>query len=104
MKSEKQGNFLENTIYEPIGGKEQNNFFGDLWSWTSSNYTPYKNYEPFGEKFAEYNGKFMMNQYVLKGSSHFTPKGHERVTYRNFFPATSSWQMSGIRLAKDIKN
>ena len=102
LKSEKQGNFLENTIYEPIGGKDQNNFFGDLWTWTSSNYTPYKNYQPFGEKFAEYNGKFMCNQFVLKGGSCITPIDHIRSSYRNFYYPGDRWQFSGLRLANDI--
>ena len=89
-------------IYEPIGRKDQNNFFGDLWAWTSSNYTPYKNYQPFGEKFSEYNGKFMCNQFVLKGGSCITPIEHIRSSYRNFYYPGDRWQFSGLRLANDI--
>ena len=101
-KSKKQGNFLENMIFEPLGETNENSFFGDLWTWTSSNYTPYKNYKAFGEKFAEYNGKFMCNQFVLKGGCCLTPIDHVRASYRNFYYPGDRWQFSGIRLANDI--
>ena len=71
-----------------------------LWQWTSSPYTPYPGFQPYSGELEEYNGKFMSSQYVLKGSSFLTPKGHERNTYRNFFPPFSKWMASGIRLAK----
>jgi ergothioneine biosynthesis protein EgtB len=75
--------------------------FGKAWQWTSSNYTPYPGYQPWGGIAGEYNGKFMVNQMVLKGSSTYTPAGHSRITYRNFFPTHARWQMTGLRLAKD---
>jgi ergothioneine biosynthesis protein EgtB len=74
--------------------------FGTAWQWTSSSYAPYPGYAPVEGTLGEYNGKFMVNQYVLRGSSSATPSGHSRPTYRNFFPATARWQFTGIRLAK----
>jgi ergothioneine biosynthesis protein EgtB len=75
--------------------------FGEAWQWTQSSYASYPGYLWPEGAVGEYNGKFMVNQYVLRGSSCLTPSGHSRATYRNFFPATARWQMSGIRLAKD---
>ncbi|RJG01554.1 ergothioneine biosynthesis protein EgtB [Noviherbaspirillum sedimenti] len=74
--------------------------FGACWQWTASSYAPYPGYAPSAGALGEYNGKFMVNQYVLRGSSCATPAGHARATYRNFFPATARWQFSGIRLAR----
>ena len=74
--------------------------FGQCWQWTSSSYAPYPGYSTAPGALGEYNGKFMLNQYVLRGSSSATPMGHTRRSYRNFFPAGARWQMSGIRLAK----
>lgn len=75
--------------------------FGEAWQWTQSSYAPYPGYLWPEGAVGEYNGKFMVNQYVLRGSSCLTPAGHSRATYRNFFPATTRWQVSGIRLARD---
>ena len=75
--------------------------FGKVWQWTSSNYNPYPGYQAWGGIAGEYNGKFMVNQMVLRGSSAYTPEGHSRVTYRNFFPTHARWQLTGLRLAKD---
>ena len=72
------------------------------WQWTRSSYAPYPGYKPAVGAVGEYNGKFMVNQYVLRGGSMATPLGHSRVTYRNFFPAKACWQFTGIRLASDV--
>jgi ergothioneine biosynthesis protein EgtB len=97
-----QGNFLEARWLHPGAPSERaSQRFGDVWEWTSSAYAPYPGYRSFAGAFAEYNGKFMSSQVVLRGGSCFTPREHARATYRNFFPPDARWQMSGIRLARD---
>ncbi len=76
--------------------------FGVAWQWTRSSYDPYPRYRPPEGPVGEYNGKFMVGQLVLRGSSSATPPSHARTTYRNFFPPPARWQFSGLRLARDL--
>jgi ergothioneine biosynthesis protein EgtB len=99
------GNFLDggalHTLAVPAApGLRQ--MFGDAWEWTRSAYEPYPGYRPWQGAAGEYNGKFMINQYVLRGGSFATPRSHIRASYRNFFPADARWQFSGLRLARDL--
>ena len=97
------GNFLEDKVYQPYSkknGSDLNQNWGHVWEWTSSNFAPYPGFKYHNEDISEYNGKFMINQMVLKGGSCFTPKDQMRKSYRNFFYPHQRWQMSGLRLAK----
>ena len=102
-----EGNFVERGALHPMplrrapAGRPMQ-LFGDVWEWTHSSYQGYPGYRPWAGAVGEYNGKFMVNQYVLRGGSCATPRDHIRGSYRNFFPAETRWQFSGVRLAKDL--
>ena len=100
-----EGNFVEKGSFRPLSAPaaataDPQQMFGDLWEWTHSTYAPYPGYSPAPGAVGEYNGKFMVNQYVLRGGSFATPHSHIRASYRNFFPAAARWQFMGIRLAR----
>jgi ergothioneine biosynthesis protein EgtB len=101
------GNFVESGRFhpQPLNGTANNvglvQMFGDVWEWTRSSYSPYPGFRIAPGALGEYNGKFMCNQYVLRGGSCATPRSHIRPTYRNFFPPEARWQFSGVRLAQD---
>jgi ergothioneine biosynthesis protein EgtB len=97
------GHLLDGNAFQPraVDGGPRRQLYGDAWEWTSSSYDPYPGFRPFDGAAAEYNGKFMVGQYVLRGGSCVTPPRHIRATYRNFFPPSARWQFSGIRLAED---
>ena len=99
------GNFSESNALHPMpvarasAGLMQ--ALGDVWEWTSSSYQPYPGYQPWAGAVGEYNGKFMVNQQVLRGGSCATPAAQARAQYRNFFPTDARWQFTGLRLARD---
>ena len=99
------GHFVDDGVLRPLAAVDRGSalaqLFGDVWEWTQSGYAPYPGFRPAAGAVGEYNGKFMCNQYVLRGGSFATPRSHIRATYRNFFPASAQWQFSGFRLARD---
>ena len=106
-----EGNFVDDGRFHPaavagVGDSRDNRLqqmFGDVWEWTRSSYSPYPGYRAAPGALGEYNGKFMCNQYVLRGGSCATSRSHIRATYRNFFQPEKRWQFTGIRLARDIR-
>ncbi|MCX7893943.1 MAG: ergothioneine biosynthesis protein EgtB [Burkholderiales bacterium] len=96
------GNFMDEGRFEPrAAAAGDGQWFGDVWEWTRSSYSPYPGFRPLAGALGEYNGKFMANQFVLRGGSCATPRAHMRATYRNFFYPHERWPFTGIRLADD---
>ena len=105
--ADEEGNFLEDEVLRalPAPASAQHvptQLFGDAWEWTQSSYGAYPGYQPARSALGEYNGKFMANQFVLRGGSCFTPRGHVRASYRNFWPPDTRFQVTGVRLARSL--
>jgi len=96
-----EGRFLDPAVPHP-SPQGRPSWYGDAWVWTASSYLPYPGFRTAPGAVGEYNGKFMVNQHVLRGGSCVTPEGHVRATYRNFFPPSARWPFTGVRLARDL--
>jgi ergothioneine biosynthesis protein EgtB len=102
------GNFVDSGRLHPTGASQSEvgglrQMYGDVWEWTRSQYSAYPGYAAPEGALGEYNGKFMCNQFVLRGGSCATSASHMRATYRNFFPPDAAWQFTGVRLARDVE-
>lgn len=98
------GAHLDPAVLHPLpagNGADPGQWYGEVWQWTATPYMPYPGFRPEPGAVGEYNGKFMVNQQVLRGSCCATPPGHARRTYRNFYPPSSRWPFAGVRLARD---
>ena len=108
-KMHSDGSFAEGRAFHPrapqdhLAAPRLRQMCGEVWQWTRSQYSAYPGYAPVEGALGEYNGKFMCNQFVLRGASCATPRSHARATYRNFFPPSARWQFSGLRLARDLR-
>jgi ergothioneine biosynthesis protein EgtB len=94
-----EGTFVESGRFHPAAADGAEQWYGDAWQWTQSAYVGYPGFAPSAGAIGEYNGKWMSDQWVLRGASCATPRSHARLTYRNFFPSDARWQFTGIRLA-----
>ena len=107
LRGNARPNFADRGAFHPLpasdaASDEPTQMFGDVWEWTQSAYSAYPGYRALPGAVGEYNGKFMCNQFVLRGGSCATPACHLRASYRNFFPPEAQWQFSGLRLARDL--
>ncbi len=102
MRDANEGNQLDGPSAVRPSATHDRALFGNVWAWTGSAYRPYPGFRAAEGAVGEYNGKFMSGQFVLRGGSCATPRGHARASYRNFFYPHQRWQFTGLRLAKDV--